>query len=489
MIWILKIDEKTACRTFVRVIGIIIFITLTLFGSYYFYEKNFVGNPDPLTNELVESKSLNRTENKSFDHFFMSPSYLPPSPFPSNLLSLSPPASIKPKHESLSFNFTEMVQRFALAKEYRSPISPSDHSWCTTEHFSKHKQTGILYNKMPKAASSTMAGITIRIAHKVASRIYGRIHDSESVCTNRFTHIGGLNKPGELFLNRDRSRSFLFSTLRDPAKRSISRIFFSQFPSIEKIITKKKVMEKKEKKKKKKDKDKKMKKNKKTKKDVFDEVILDKLRTEKIDHQFGVTDIKRGGFQVAYTITNVSDSISVYNPSHPAEISDLEHVVLMVRQILSDYDFMIIVERYDECIVLMQLLLGLETSDVMYLSAKQSGGYYDHKGTCKKITKSVISPGVSEFLSSKDWYARNYADYLLIEAASQSIDLTIDAIGRKQFEEAFETFQDLKKRARKECEDKVVFPCNSKGRLQEKEAAVNCYTKDEGCGYPCLDAM
>ena len=67
----------------------------------------------------------------------------------------------------------------------------------------------------------------------------------------------------------------------------------------------------------------------------------------------------------------------------------------------------------------MQLLLGLETSDVLYLSAKKSGGYYYHKTECKKIVKADISPRVLKYLSSKDWHARNYADYLLIEAVSQ----------------------------------------------------------------------
>lgn len=316
---------------------------------------------------------------------------------------------------------------------------------------------------MPKAASSTMAGITLRIAHRVASRIYG----DESVCTNRFTHIMGLNRPGELFSNRDRSRSFLFSTLRDPAKRAFSRILFSHGKAVEK------------------------RKQKEDKSNVglADSFILQSLNTTEISHQFGVSDIKRGGFQVAYTIMNVSDELSVYDPSHPAEVSNLDHALSMVRQILNDYDFMIIVERFDECIVLMQLLLGLETSDIMYLSAKKSGGYYDEKGKCKKTIKSDLSPRVSEFLSSKNWLAMNYADYLLIEAASQSIDLTIDAIGRKRFEEAFEAFQTLKKRALRQCEEEAIFPCSSTGHLQEERSESNCYYKDAGCGYPCLDAM
>ena len=151
---------------------------------------------------------------------------------------------------------------------------------------------------------------------------------------------------------------------------------------------------------------------------------------------------------------------------------------------------MVLVERFDECIVLMQLLLGLEPSDILYLSAKKSGGYYyNKKGRCRKTVKTDITPRVSNFLSSKDWLARNYADYLLSEAVSQSIDLTIDSIGRNKFDEAFETFQNMKKYAWEECDDKAIFPCNSTGHPQQKASELNCYWKDSGCGYPCLDAL
>ena len=156
---------------------------------------------------------------------------------------------------------------------------------------------------------------------------------------------------------------------------------------------------------------------------------------------------------------------------------------------MEDYDFMVIVERFDECIVLMQLLLGLETSDIMYLSAKKADMYHRMgKKKCIKIRKSFISPTITNFLSSKEWQTKNYGDFLLIEAVSQSIDLTIENIGRKRFDKAYDIFQDLKKRTVKECEDKAIFPCSTIGQIQE-ESTSNCYHKDEGCGFPCFDAM
>jgi len=363
----------------------------------------------------------------------------------------------KAQNDNKFYNFTELVRLYDLSKVYQSPISPLDHSWCT-QKYNYDRPTGLLYNKLPKAASSTTAGIAIRIAHMVSSRLYG----NGTVCSIKCGHLAGLNEAGKRYSKRDRLKSFLFSTLRDPGKRSISRIFFSNKKEIVKAIEKNGDRGR-------------------------DDKIRKILLKAPIEHQFGIIDPKRGGFQLAYTIMNVSEDVSVYDPNHPTEISDPDFVASMVRKTMEDYDFMIIVERFDECIVVMQLLLGLEPSDMMYLSAKKAGEYYNKNGKCSKIMKSFVSPRVLEAISSESWYTKNYGDYLLIEAASQSLDLTIESIGRDRFEEAFQVFQNWKKRAQGQCDDKAIFPCSATGHLQKEKS--NCYQKDRGCGYPCLDAM
>jgi len=77
----------------------------------------------------------------------------------------------------------------------------------------------------------------------------------------------------------------------------------------------------------------------------------------------------------------------------------------------------------------------------------------------------------------------------LLEAASLSLDLTIEAIGRERFDEALERFKALKQRAVKKCAAEAVFPCSRNGTPQPKEAASNCYSDDMGCGYMCLDKL
>jgi hypothetical protein len=43
--------------------------------------------------------------------------------------------------------------------------------------------------------------------------------------------------------------------------------------------------------------------------------------------------------------------------------------------------------------------------------------------------KSFASPAVQEFLDSDEWRAMNYGDFLLHEAANQSLDRTIERLG------------------------------------------------------------
>jgi hypothetical protein len=269
-------------------------------------------------------------------------------------------------------------------------------------------------------------------------------------------HIRGLDEVGKLFGKRDRKKSFLFSTIRDPAKRALSRVFFSQV-SIEG-------------------------------KEPTDENMLKWLKGT--SHQFGAVSPGLGGFQLAYVTMKPPEKFSVWDPDSPTEVSNPDIVHTTVRQVMQDYDFMIVIERYDECLIAMQLMLGLEMSDLLFLSSKTAGSYIVYRGgdKCIKLKPAIVSPAVSEYISSKEWYAKSYGDYLLLEAASQSLDLTIEAFGRKRFDKALQTFKALKQRAEEQCAAKAVFPCSPEGELQKEEAKSNCYgVPDEGCGYPCLD--
>ena len=162
------------------------------------------------------------------------------------------------------------------------------------------------------------------------------------------------------------------------------------------------------------------------------------------------------------------------------------------------YDFVGVVERFDESLVAMQLLLGLETSDILYFAvnrkeqwrtAKIGRNQYECRDSFDWEVDLLQEPSIKEYVTqSKEWYANNYGDYLLYHAASQSLDRTILKIGLDHFSQELKNFRELMKRAEDECIPH--FPCSLDGNLQIEEAERDCQGGGNiGCGYQCLDAL
>mmetsp|Transcript_738 Transcript_738/g.1364 ORF Transcript_738/g.1364 Transcript_738/m.1364 type:complete len:170 (+) Transcript_738:840-1349(+) len=152
--------------------------------------------------------------------------------------------------------------------------------------------------------------------------------------------------------------------------------------------------------------------------------------------------------------------------------------------------FLIVVERIDESLVVLQMLLGLDAGDMLTLDSKVQGGYAHTKTSgCFLNVKSDLSPIVKKHLSSDVWFAKNYGDYVLHAAANASLDKTIDALGRARVKEAVAEFRRLSKLANKECSSRAYFPCSKDGKEQLKKSRKSCYQKDFGCGHACIDKM
>jgi hypothetical protein len=189
-----------------------------------------------------------------------------------------------------------------------------------------------------------------------------------------------------------------------------------------------------------------------------------------------------------------------WNPEAPNVVQDPALVARRVDQVLHDYDFLILVERYDESLVAMQLLLGLSSADILYLPSKGGGSYIPKKisrlrhgraGSCVKSISSSSTPSpslVEDYLHSPEWLAQNYGDFLLYAAVSKSLDHTItETLGKERFDTALQDFLQLKQEAYEACADQAMWPCGPHGEPQWKASKKSCYYKDEGCGYPCLD--
>jgi len=179
-----------------------------------------------------------------------------------------------------------------------------------------------------------------------------------------------------------------------------------------------------------------------------------------------------------------------------------------VQEVVDKYDFIAITERMDESAVALQMLLGLSLADVLFLNAKESGGGYDaggYQGKCTYIQEKNVTDEMITFLqTSKAWKSRVYWDRVLYRAANQSLDLTIDRLGRTAFENSLQLFRRAQEMAKEQCvhgtggggnnttnATKVVFPCsasqNDKPPLRYNE--TDCLWKDSACGSECLDRV
>eukprot|EP00980_Cylindrotheca_fusiformis_P009839 scaffold2177_cov115-Cylindrotheca_fusiformis.AAC.4 len=363
-----------------------------------------------------------------------------------------------------SINFTALVRELNLPRifnqrfmNYTSSIPP----WCTydrahirstgVQNNRRPYQSGLLYNKIPKAASSTTSGINLRISHNVAAR-YSASHR----CTSYEHHIQRAGLVKRAFGLRERDKSFLYSSVRDPASQAISHIFFS-------AISRNGI-------------------------EPTDDNIMKLLH--RVGHQAGPLSNGQGGFQVEYLTEYPIAPGSAWQNATPNQVIDPDAVHRNVKRILDDYDFFISVERFDESIVVMQLLLGLEASDILYLSSKKSGTSYSpsiDKSKCFLLQTPFTSTAVAKHLASDEWYAKQYGDYVLVETVRQSLDLTIQALGEDKFQQAMDTFLKLKEQATEACSDAADFLCSDEGVVQLSLAKESCYEKDWGCGYKCLD--
>ena len=183
---------------------------------------------------------------------------------------------------------------------------------------------------------------------------------------------------------------------------------------------------------------------------------------------------------------------AAWHETRPNEILGRDIVHETVKGIMEDYDLLMLVERFDESLVVLQLLLGLTTQDILYFSSKKAGSYYHIQGSvnvCSYLEKPALSEIVTEHLASDEWYAKQYGDYLLMEAVNQSLDLTIDALGRGRFNQALQRFKTMNKQANEKCLGSVFFPCSENGTLQLELSQQSCYKDDLGCGYKCLDEL
>jgi hypothetical protein len=299
-----------------------------------------------------------------------------------------------------------------------------------TEILRSPAKEGILFVRNMKTGSSTLAGVAIRIAQALAKKTSkgGR----EEMCKVRWDHTPAfLLQYGQ----RDKAKSFLWSFVRDPTDRAVSEFFHFG---------------------------------------------VSRRKMEPSDKNF-VQYLTDRNYTNNYFLQDMSTT-----PFRPK----LEpNVTSFVQSIMNDYDFIGLVERMDESLVVMKMLLHLDMNDILYLSAKQSGGYDEGawNQTCVYIVPSFVTSGMKRYFASSHWRKRTAGDRMLVQVVNRSLDLTIDALGRQEVEEQLAEYHKAKAYAEEICAPSTIYPCSVGGVLNKYNHS--CLWWDSGCGYKCLDGL
>jgi hypothetical protein len=320
-----------------------------------------------------------------------------------------------------------------LVTSLARPWTPiPDFSWCVPQGDNKTKVHGLVFVKLPKAASSTGAGIAIRIARSVGKRVLKKKKGNKpkQQCAHTYQHGRGFR--------RRESPSILWTILRDPSNRALSEYFHFQVSRQGVVPT--------------------------------SESMIRFLQT-------------RQSYQLDYIYSRSASKKSTVIVNTPAKV--IQHYVM------EEYNFVALVERLDESLVVMKLLWGLEDQDIIVLPAKLSRGYDDGRfqDKCTKIQPAFTTPQVDDYLRTNFTKQPFNSDYLLYAAANRSLDLTIDALGRERVEAHVQKHRRLQRAAEETCLPQTIFPCSANGTWQVHESIPHCYWADSGCGHKCVDAM
>ena len=320
------------------------------------------------------------------------------------------------------------------------------HGWCWKDDSQADSKTpvGLMFVKTQKASSSTLTGVTLHLAHR-----YGE--SMEQPCLSVHEHSL------ERYPDRDKFRSFLFTSIREPAARAMSWLQYLA-----------------------------------SNQNQTDDWIFSKLEKNLIYPGWTWEKIMYdNGYQLGYLSATEKVSPNQHNTSHlnyrnlwPRDEAEIRQ---RVDSILEEYDLILLTERMDESLVALQLILNLTASDLLYVhgGSKLTGNYVSVRRTCHLLRKVHNKTRADEyFTTSKTWMRKNWGDYLLYHSANALLDATIESLGRKRFQTALDEHRDTLQRAQDLCDSKTIFPCSSNGTYV---GDADCYAKDWGCGYKCLN--
>jgi hypothetical protein len=358
--------------------------------------------------------------------------------------------------------------------------------WCRPRPTSTTNSTtmeGLFFVKTPKTASQSINRILKRVIRQVGSRTNNLCHfRGQHIRPNSATKAGG---PASGYRHRHDTFSLLVTSVRDPAPRALSRIYWTlstrqMYPKNTPQPQQQMIS------------------------------ILQKALAHWKDIEGGTISEGQGGFQINYVSLQQIPPHAAWNAATPTQVLRPQQLEDHIQHhILDEYDFILIQERLEESLVALQLLLGLESSDILSMPLHVGGSYlYDRHVGCIQLysppslphlsnkhkdnnnnDNSLVVQFLDDYFQSPTWYAQNYGDYILLGAAHASLDQTIEELNANndQFTRALQDFRILQQRVYETCSRQVVFPCSHNGTIQREDYQLGSGRSAGGDRYPQQD--
>lgn len=316
------------------------------------------------------------------------------------------------------------------------------------KHSHSSLETGITFIKIHKCGSTTVADIVsswrnvFRNKHNITSPT---MH-----CKTYFHHMMAYKLHG--LAHRQREKSFLFTFIREPTERFKSDFYYHGISKAKRY---------------------------------------DNASLENFQH-FAKSQLEKrtryGGYMMHFmtmdnsTLPSFRDKFAFWNPEQSDYIQNSNILLRHVETLIQEYDFIGIMSRMDESLVVLSMILDIPMRHVLYLNRRQSGSFdYDFsRNQCFFVEKPKASLELEQYLKSDEWYSKNAGDFLLYRAAHESLDRTIDSIGRSRFEEKLKIFKELKAQMGLIC-DINCSRCTNKGEVRDKSFKQNPKCSLQAC--------
>ena len=105
----------------------------------------------------------------------------------------------------------------------------------------------------------------------------------------------------------------------------------------------------------------------------------------------------------------------------------------LVKDILSEYNFIGVEERLRESLVALSMLIGTNVNHVIY----------DFSRCITDDIPDWVTPEMALYLESEEWRQRQGGDYMLYSAVNKALDLTIQKLDRTEFNSRLAAFDSI----------------------------------------------